>query len=179
MLRVVLILSCLVTLSACERSKLDEAEWKEAGAEAVLPFKKNLKSALLAGLEAGPEEAIAACRMEAPRLAKAASSDEVTVGRASLKLRNPDNVAKPWMVPLLQGYEADPNAREPKVVAIDANTVGYVEPIYLKPLCVTCHGAELEPDLQTRISELYPNDRAIGYAAGDLRGVFWAELRRD
>ena len=30
-----------------------------------------------------------------------------------------------------------------------------------------------------KVEELYPNDQAIGYAAGDLRGVFWAELARD
>jgi hypothetical protein len=56
--------------------------------------------------------------------------------------------------------------------------VGYVEPIYVQPLCVTCHGATLAPDLQAKIDELYPNDQATGYAAGDLRGVFWAELAR-
>ena len=29
------------------------------------------------------------------------------------------------------------------------------------------------------IEALYPDDQATGYAAGDLRGVFWAELPRD
>lgn len=179
MLRAALILSAVLMLPACERSKLKEAHWKEAGAEAVLPFKKSLKQALIAGLEDGPVAAVSACRIEAPKLAAAQSQGPVKVGRASQKLRNPNNAAKLWMRPFLQLYEADPERREPGVVAIDAETIGYVEPIFMQPLCVTCHGAELAPDLQAKLGELYPDDQATGYVAGDFRGVFWAELPRN
>ena len=48
----------------------------------------------------------------------------------------------------------------------------------MQPLCVTCHGSTLAPDLETKLDELYPNDQARGYVAGDFRGVFWAELPR-
>lgn len=168
----------LLTSPACSRSKLDETKWKEAGAEAVLPFKKNLKQALVAGLEKGPVSAISACRMAAPQLADEASTAGVRVGRSSLALRNPANAPKPWVRPLLEAYEQSPDRREPIVVAIDDDTVGYVEPIFVQPLCVTCHGETLAPDLKARIDELYPEDQATGYAAGDLRGVFWAELPR-
>jgi hypothetical protein len=179
MSRAVLILSLLVILPACDRSKIDEAKWKEAGAEAVLPFKKNLKRALVAGLEDGPVAAVSACRVEAPKLAAAQSIGAIKVGRASQKLRNPSNAAKLWMQPFLQIYDTDPERRVPGVVLIDKNTVGYVEPIFVQPLCVTCHGAELAPDLQAKVNELYPDDQATGYAPGDLRGVFWAELPRE
>jgi Protein of unknown function (DUF3365) len=178
MLRMALLLSLFVLLAGCDRSKIDEAKWKAAGAEAVLPLKKSLKQALVAGLEKGPVEAISACGVEAPRLAEAASKGGVKVGRASQKLRNPGNAPKPWMEPFLAIYETDPDRREPGVVLIDEQTVGYVEPIFVEPLCVTCHGAELAPDLRAKLDELYPDDRATGYAAGDLRGVFWAELPR-
>lgn len=178
MLRFIVVLSLLAALPACKRSKINEARWKTAGAEAVLPFKKSLKAALVAGLEEGPVAAISACRVEAPKLAEQASIDGVKIGRASGKLRNPSNAAKPWMQATLEVYETDPERREPAVVAIDKNTIGYVEPIFIQPLCVTCHGAELAPDLQTKLDELYPTDQATGYAAGDFRGVFWAELAR-
>ncbi|MFA9471730.1 MAG: DUF3365 domain-containing protein, partial [Deltaproteobacteria bacterium] len=95
------------------------------------------------------------------------------------RLRNPSNAPKPWMQPFLQVYETDPERREPGVVLIDDKTVGYVEPIFLQPLCVTCHGAELAPDLKAKLGELYPEDQATGYAAGDFRGVFWVELPRE
>jgi len=168
----------LLSLPACSRSKLNEAKWKEAGSEAVLPLKKSLKQALVAGLEKGPVSAISACRVAAPQLAEEASRDGVRVGRASLKVRNPKNAPKPWMRPLLEAYESSPKQREPAVVAIDDQTVGYVEPIFLQPLCVACHGETLSPDLQAKLDELYPEDQAKGYAPGDLRGVFWAELPR-
>jgi len=165
--------------AGCDRTKIDEAKWKEAGAAAVLPLKKNLQQALVTGLEKGPVDAIAACRVEAPRLAEAASKGGIKVGRTSRKLRNPANAPKPWMEPFLQVYETDPERREPGVVLIDDRTAGYVEPIFVQPLCVTCHGAELGPDLRAKIVELYPDDQATGYAAGDFRGIFWAELPRE
>jgi len=179
MLRVAIVLSLLGALSACKRAELDQAKWKAAGAEAVLPFKKSLKGALVAGLEGGPVAAISVCRVQAPKLAEQESTGGVRVGRTSGKLRNPSNAAKPWMQATLDLYQMDPDRREPAVVAIDENTVGYLEPIFMQPLCVTCHGATLAPDLQAKLSELYPNDQAVGYAAGDFRGVFWAELPRN
>lgn len=177
--RAAILLALLAVLPACKRSKIDETQWKAAGAEAVLPFKRSLKQALVTGLAEGPVEAISACRFEAPKLAEAASTGEIKVGRTSRKLRNPSNAPKLWMKPFLEVYETDPERREPGVVLIDENTVGYVEPIFLQPLCVTCHGAELAPDLQAKVEELYPDDQATGYAAGDYRGVFWAELPRE
>lgn len=176
--RIASIIVILAAASACDRSKIDESHFKEVGAQAVLPFKKNLKAALTAGLEEGPQSAIAACRVEAPRLAQEASTGEVRVGRSSSKLRNPDNAPKPWMEPFLARFEADPESREPAVVAIDSTTVGYVEPIFVQPLCVACHGSDLDPDLKAKLDALYPDDRATGYVAGDLRGVFWAEIAR-
>jgi len=179
MLRNALILSLLAALPACTGSKLNEAKWKAAGAESVLPFKQSLKGALVSGLEDGPVAAISACRVDAPRLAAEASLGAVKVGRASGKLRNPSNAAKPWMQAILDVYETDPERREPAVVAIDKKTVGYAEPIFMQPLCVTCHGANFAPELQTKLDELYPTDQATGYAAGDFRGIFWAELSRN
>lgn len=179
MFRIAALSLVLTLLLACKRGSVDEAKYALAGSEAVLPLKKGLKQALVKGLENGPMEAISACRVQAPELAATLNAGPTKVGRSSLKLRNPENAAKAWMEPLLQAYESDPENREPKVVLIDEHTVGYVEPIYLQPLCVTCHGPALAPDLQAKLKELYPSDEATGYAAGDLRGVFWAELPRE
>lgn len=178
MTRFVILLTLVAASAACDRSKIDEDEYLEAGAAAVQPFKKSLKTALVEGLEEGPVNAISVCRIEAPKLAEQASGPNVHVGRTSSKLRNPDNSPKAWMKPLLERYEQDPEAREPAVVAIDDETVGYVEPIYVQPLCVTCHGAHLSDELEAKLDELYPADEATGYEAGDLRGMFWAELAR-
>lgn len=176
MIRIACVFSVLLLVAGCK--KLDEQKYREAGAEAVLPFKQGMKAALMAGLQEGPSSAIAACRVEAPKLAAEASTDGIRVGRTSTKLRNPANAPKPWMVPVLERYEANPTEREPAVVKVDRKTVGYVEPIYVQPLCVTCHGETIAPELQATIDDLYPDDQATGYAPGDLRGVFWVELPR-
>lgn len=174
----ILILALISVLLGCDRSKLDQSKYLEAGAEAVLPFKRSLKAALVSGMQEGPVHAISACRTEAPKLAEEASTETARVGRTSLKVRNPANAPKPWMKPLLERYDADPDRREPAVVVVDDHTVGYVEPIFVQPLCVTCHGSNLSDDLQAKLTELYPNDEATGYQAGDVRGVFWAEITR-
>lgn len=179
MSRIAILISLFVLVSACKRSEINESKYKLAGSQAVLPLKQGLKQALVAGLEDGPAEAISACRVEAPKLAERLNAGPIKIGRSSLKLRNPSNAPKPWMQPLLEAYQADPEDREPRAVVIDEKSVGYVEPIFLQPLCVTCHGAELAVDLQAKLNELYPADQATGYAAGDLRGIFWAELPRE
>ncbi|MEM7135240.1 MAG: DUF3365 domain-containing protein [Myxococcota bacterium] len=142
------------------------------------PLKKNLKKALATGLEKGPVEAVTACQAVAPSVTRGASSQTVTVGRTSHKLRNPDNAPKFWMKPLLQAYLDHPDNMSPKVIALDEDKIGYMEPIYLGPMCVTCHGTSIEPDVQARIDALYPEDQATGFEPGNFRGVFWAELER-
>ena len=37
--------------------------------------------------------------------------------------------------------------------------------------CLTCHGSEIEQDIQDELKKLYPEDKATGYQAGDLRGA--------
>lgn len=179
MSRIALVLMVLCAASACQRSKINESKWRVRGAEAIEPFKRQLKEALVAGLEQGPVQAISVCQVKAPELAEEASSSTIKVGRSSNKLRNRANAPKPWMKPFLDRYENEPDQREPAAVLIDDHTVGYVEPIFVQPLCVTCHGAQIAPDVEAKLEELYPQDQATGYAPGDFRGIFWAELKRD
>ena len=54
--------------------------------------------------------------------------------------------------------------------------MGYVEPIVMQPMCLTCHGESLAPEIAARISEVYPDDQATGFKVGDFRGVFWVEF---
>jgi hypothetical protein len=61
-------------------------------------------------------------------------------------------------------------------VSVPGGTSGYVEPILLQSPCLACHGDALAPEVAARIGELYPEDRAVGFQVGDLRGVFWVEL---
>lgn len=144
--------------------------------DALGPFKRALEQALTEGMSEGPVHAVGACNVKAPAIADAHSQGGVTVGRASHRLRNPSNAAPGWVEPILAAYVAAATTRAPKTVTLTGGRSGYVEPIVLKPLCVTCHGKALAPDVAARIDELYPADAATGFDVGDLRGVWWVEL---
>lgn len=152
-----------------------EAE-RSPGAQALAPFKRELQQALRDGLARGPVEAIAACQLRAPEIARSLSVEGVRMGRTSQRLRNPANVGPEWVLPILESYRASPSDRAPRTVALAGGRSGYVEPILVQPLCLACHGEALAPAVAARIEELYPEDEAVGYRAGDLRGVFWVEL---
>lgn len=162
------VLSCLIGVALA-----DEAV-PTRGAEILAPFKAELKEALLAGLAEGPMAAIGACKLEAPRIAAAISIDGVEVGRASHRLRNPGNSPPEWVMPVMREYLADAKAREPRSMDLPGGKVGYVEPILMQPICLTCHGDIQDPALGAQIAEEYPEDQATGFELGELRGVFWA-----
>ena len=37
--------------------------------------------------------------------------------------------------------------------------------------CLLCHGAEIAPEVQAKLDEHYPEDKATGYSLGDVRGA--------
>lgn len=165
----------LVSIFILSSSGLVAAEEPDRGAALLVPFKQDLQQALKQGLAEGPSEAIAACRLRAPAIAGALSKDGVRVGRASHRLRNPANVAPDWVAPILARYLESPEERAPRGVSLPGGRQGYVEPILLKPLCLTCHGEALAPEVRESIEQQYPEDRATGFEVGQLRGVFWVE----
>ena len=146
------------------------------GPEILAPFKRDLQQALLNGLAQGPEEAVAVCKLKAPEIADALSLNGVRLGRTSNRLRNPSNIGPEWVAPILESYVNNPSDREPRTVSVSNNRSGYVEPIILQPVCLSCHGSSLSPEVSSRITEAYPEDHATGYQVGDLRGVFWVEF---
>ena len=146
----------------------------EEGAALLAPFKANLKNELVTSMEAGVDEAIAACNTAAPAIAESLSVEGVRMGRSSHKLRNPANVAPDWAAPAIESYVV--GETQPVTVELDDGRHGYIEPIMMQPLCLTCHGQELQPEVQIKLAQLYPDDQATGFAAGDFRGVFWVEF---
>lgn len=151
----------------------------ERGAGLLSPFKRDLMAALTDGLAQGPVAAIDACRIRAPEIAAALADDDVRLGRTSHRLRNPGNTGPEWSKPLLDDYLADGSDRQPKIVELADDRYGYVEPIEVAALCLSCHGKTLAPAVAERITALYPEDEATGFEAGDFRGIFWVEFGSD
>ena len=57
-----------------------------------------------------------------------------------------------------------------------SRTFRYLNAIPTAPVCLKCHGGELDPGLAGELDELYPDDRARGFSTGDLRGAFTVKL---
>ena len=142
-----------------------------------------LKSALVAELTksieaGGPAKAINVCGDLAARIRSEVSTAELQIGRTSSKLRNPKNTAPAWVAPLLAELEVAPaDKRGPREVKLPSGGLGYVEPLVTVPLCLACHGPALAPDVQAALLAKYPQDKAVGFREGDLRGLVWVELK--
>jgi len=153
-------------------------ETQKAQQELVLTatnvFVSEMMGELMAALDAGdPAAAIGVCREKAPSVA-AQVSDQfgIRIGRTSNKLRNPANVAPAWAASYVEDMVADPT-----YLSGPNGEMGALLPIHLKADCQMCHGpAEMiDNDIQAAIAENYPDDKALGFAEGELRGWFWVE----
>jgi hypothetical protein len=159
------------------------AEAKQARA-IVARFAEKLKKELTAGLEKGGPEAIEICHTRAPEIANELAADGWTVGRTSLKLRNPDNAPDAWERRVLEELDAqqkagaDPASLERWQIAEtnEGRVFRYMKAIPTAPMCLTCHGHPAG-EIAAALVRLYPKDAARGHLPDDLRGAFTLEKK--
>lgn len=142
-------------------------------------LKKELVGAMGAG---GPVAALDVCAKRAPAIAKQISEEKnLEVGRVSLKNRNPKNAGNEWQKAVLNDFETRKAAGETANKLAYAETVDvdgkkefrFMKAIPTGGLCLTCHGDNIPADVTAKLAELYPEDKATGFKAGDLRGAFY------
>ena len=103
------------------------------------------------------------------------------VGRSSLRLRNSDNVGPDWVQAWLEsaGESKDTHVgSETEVVSENGvETARFLKRLRVEKGCLACHGTPDDIDEATTkaLAAKYPDDKAVGYVEGDLRGVVWAE----
>jgi hypothetical protein len=130
----------------------------------------------------GPASAIAVCRDKAPQMAKAASEETGwNIRRVSLRNRNPKAVPDAWERAALEEFDRRAAAGESpatlekyEIVSEGGQrTYRYMRALPTQPLCVNCHGEpdKLAPGVAQRLHELYPDDKAVGYRPGEIRGA--------
>jgi len=149
---------------------------------AVKQFFGSLKGELEQGMKnGGPVTAISVCNVKAPLIAEETGEKYGwQVARTSLKLRNPGNRPDAWELTVLKAFETRKAAGEDvtkmehsEVVSMDGKkTFRYMKAIPTAELCLNCHGTDIKPEVASAIDELYPEDMATGYKAGDIRGAF-------
>ncbi|RRJ84062.1 Tll0287-like domain-containing protein [Aestuariirhabdus litorea] len=167
-----------------------EIDQEQAAARAIAAsFGGQLQAALKPALQQkGAVAAIDLCHTEAaPIAAEQARRSGWAVGRTSLRVRNPDNQPDGWEQAVLEQFEARKRAGEAPAslewferVAVEGGTeLRYMKAIPTGPVCLNCHGQQLAPEVSARLDQLYPDDRARGFAEGDLRGAFSLRKRLD
>lgn len=146
-------------------------------------LQQQLGAELMAAMKAqGPVHAIQVCNEKAPQIAQSISTDNVTVARTALRVRNPNNAPTGEQKAVME-YFAERLAKEPsQVPEVLYNTSNgeqhYMRAIVMQPQCAACHGSAVKPEVQQAVLEKYPNDAATGFEVGDLRGSFvvtWLE----
>ncbi|MBK7861961.1 MAG: DUF3365 domain-containing protein [Archangiaceae bacterium] len=176
----------LVLLAACARAAPVPATREQLPAEAARADRaiSALRARLMTRLteavgQGGPARAIDVCSTEAPALAAQVGHEQgVEVGRTSFRLRNGQNAPRPWARATVEAGEGRKAAASSEAVFDLGDRVGVLAPIPVAPLCLGCHGPTqaLAPDVSAALAARYPGDRAVGFAEGDLRGFFWAEV---
>ncbi len=140
----------------------------QQGKRDIITYGNKLKKLLSEGLQKGPEHAIDACHLAMNKMGKH------PVHRTTLKPRNVHNRPNSAFKEKLLQLEQE-KAQNFQLIS-DKNKTWLAKPIYIKPLCTTCHGVTPSEKIQTKLKVLYPQDQALGYKVGDFRGIFFTEI---
>ncbi|MBI9040004.1 DUF3365 domain-containing protein [Lutibacter sp.] len=180
--KIFFLITIVVALVSCNTSfseKDKEAytlKGKEIAEAAFLELSTQLTEQMKAG---GPAQAIPFCNQKAMRITNQLSEKfEATIKRTSNDLRNDQNAPSKRELEILDEFHKTKLEGKPlkPIVEVDAtNKKHFYAPIIMKANCLVCHGTINETvNIKTDsiIKSLYPNDKAIGYNEGDLRGIW-------
>jgi hypothetical protein len=178
------LLSLIFGLLSCQSESTDTnmdaklTTYRNTLKEFVGSLQSELKAAMKTG---GPINAISVCQTKAPQIrAQFSQKAGFEIARTSLKPRNAGNAPDEWEKTVLEQFEKrkaqgeDPKTLEfHQVVETDGQRqLRYMKAIPTAEVCLLCHGATIAPDIQAKLKELYPDDKATGFKVGDLRGAF-------
>ena len=161
-------------------------EVAKEGVKYIKMLGKALKQNVGKNLKEDPSGVQAAefCSKKAKEIAKEVSKDfpkNIKVRRVALKYRNennkPDSVDKKVLEEMEAALKAQTLKKKPKVVDVNGTKRVYV-PLIVEKACTKCHGDldKMNPKVKDIISKAYPNDKAVGFKVGDLRGAVVAEI---
>lgn len=177
-LPLLLLAGCATTPNAEKQAALTDAA-RQTAAGLLQTLGGELKTSMTAG---GPAAAIGVCKEKAPKIAaEAAQKTGFAIKRASPKNRNPKAVPDAWEAAALASLEQRLAAGE-KPETLDMSAVvdtpdgklfRYAKALPTQAVCLNCHGdpEKLSPEVKAKLATEYPDDKAVGYSAGMLRGI--------
>ncbi|MEF8727245.1 MAG: DUF3365 domain-containing protein [Accumulibacter sp.] len=131
----------------------------------------------------GVAGAIPVCKDLAPQLIRKKREETGwDIRRVSLKTRNAERgTPDAWEAARLADFDRRAAAGEKpetieasEIVSLNGRPVlRYMKALPVSEVCLGCHGPAdgLDADLRRTLSEHYPDDRATGYAKGQIRGA--------
>lgn len=175
-----LLLACGCGLALAGAPETEDVRLSEGRALADTLGAQLRESLLTAMKDGGPVAAIDACRVEAPAIAERVGRDDVRIRRTALRVRNPGNAADADQRRILRDFERRlANGEAPDAIEqLDPTDKGgsrYMKAIVTQPMCATCHGRSIDPQLAAILEARYPADAATGFEPGSLRGAFVVE----
>ncbi|NWF48940.1 MAG: DUF3365 domain-containing protein [Ignavibacteriaceae bacterium] len=146
-------------------------------------FMKTLKGVLIREIESkGIINAVSVCSDTAQLMTNNYGVQKgIFIKRVSFKNRNPVNKPDEIESNALKKFEElkaegklNPETAYFETIEEEGVTkVRYLVPIILQPECLNCHGDwnAMDPEVKKIISDKYPEDKAVDYKVGDLRGA--------
>ncbi len=136
----------------------------------------------------GPTRALIACSDTAQVLTEQVElRHRLSVRRVSERWRSAMDEPDPYEKAVLQRFEilARDGALEPDrehtEITLEGSrrTFRYLKPIIVQPLCLSCHGPidRLDPEVLRVLDERYPDDTAVDYSEGDVRGAITVTVK--
>ncbi len=189
----IFVLPLLLSCTHHEEVKVSPEKAQEIAAignRAITKLMRELKTNLgLAIKEKGMAGAVEFCANKAQSLAEKVNKELVVVKvtRVSDKYRNPAHKPNKLDRKVLNYFKKElKNGNLPPHYITALREKGktiyiYYKPIRVAPFCLNCHGnpEKMNPKILKVIREKYPEDRALNYKPGDLRGAFKVVIPED
>ena len=160
------------------------AKGNELGLEIVKASQGTLQQALLGAIESeGLVGAVEYCNANADDIVKTLEDSlDVKIKRVSQKPRNPldepDSVE--GMILEAYAYDFSPTNAVNQILELDEKTLIFTQPIAIaNGLCLNCHGTpgeQVKDEVLAVIKSKYPDDTALGYSLGELRGMWSVKI---
>lgn len=185
--KLAIVISMLLCTFNTRADEISDQGYLEESRKTAQEFVQKLGGILKAQLETvGTEQAILVCKQIAPALAKEYSNSMKIVNRVSLKNRNPSiGIPDTWETSVLKEFEEkNKDGNNPvlekyeTIQSADRKLFRYMRAIPTQAVCLQCHGKpeDIKPNVYARLLKEYPDDKAIGYSLGEIRGAITIKI---
>jgi Tfp pilus assembly protein PilP len=182
---IVLSLFLLIVYSGCAGNSEPELteEIKTELRQDAKEFMETLREVLVKEMQTnGLTAAASVCSDTAQILTtNYAAENEIYIKRVSFRNRNAANYPDEFESKGLKHFEELKNSGTLDettelfeiVTEGEDKIVRYMKPIFIQAPCLSCHGPgeNISPEVKAILTSNYPEDKATGYQAGDLRGA--------